>query len=93
MENKRSKRLSVLILVILFLIGVIIWMIFTKIDKAGLNETIAETIAFSKVRIQEYEDYTANDRVKSLIRLLDKSVELSSNIKKQKPYGQQELDD
>ncbi len=84
--------MSGIILTVLLLAGVIIWGIFTGIDIAGLRATLDETISFSKVRIQNFENYTANDRVKSLVRLLDKSVELSSNIEKFDNYSQKELD-
>ena len=92
MENKKSWKLSGGILVLLILAGVVIWGIFTGVDRTSLQGTIADTISFAKIRLQNYEDYTANDRVKSLVRLLDKSTELADNMKKLAPYSQQDLD-
>ena len=93
MKSKKSWRLSGGILIVLILAGVVIWGIFTRIDRTSLRGTIADTISFAKIRLQNYEDYTANDRVKSLVRLLDKSTELAGNMKKLAPYGQQDLDE
>ena len=93
MKNKKSWKISCLTLVILILSGVAIWGMLTEIDKKSLQKSLNETISFTKIRLRNYENYTANDRVKSLIRLLDKSKELSSDMKKMKPYGQKEIDD
>ena len=93
MKNKKSWKLSVLPLTVLILAGIVTWGIFTGLDRAELEDTLADTISFTKMRLQNYEDYTANDRVKSLVRLLDKTVELSRDMKERDSYGQQELDD
>ena len=92
MKNKKMWRLSGLFLTVLILAGIIIWGIFTGVDIAGLKNTLDDTMSFSKVRIQNYENFTANDRVKSLIRLLDKTVELRTNMEKFDRYSQTDLD-
>ena len=92
MKNKRSWKLSGCILIVLIFAGAIIWGIFTGIDRASLKESLDETLSFTKLRLQEYEDYTANDRVKSLVRLLDKTKAICSEMKKTELYEQQELD-
>ena len=93
MKTEKSWKLSGMLLAVLVLAGIVIWGVFTRIDRAGLKETLAETISFTKIRLQDYEDYTANDRVKSLIRLLDKAEELSRDMKKMEFYGEAELDE
>ena len=75
MKNRRSGKLPGLLLIVLIVAGAVIWGLFTGMDRASLQRTLDETVSFTKVRIQKYEDYTANDRVKSLVRLLDKTSE------------------
>ena len=93
MKNRKISKTSRLVLIIMIIAGVAIWGIFTSIDKKNLDVSLKDTISFAKIRIQNYEDYTANDRVKSLVRLLDKSKELTNDIKMVKTYGQQQLDE
>ena len=92
MKNKNRRKLSVLLLLGLILAGGIIWVIFTGTDRKELSETLDKTIADAKIRLQNYDDYTANDRVKSLVRLLDKTKELSNNLSRIDTYGQQDLE-
>ena len=93
MKTKRTWKLSVILLISLLLVEVVIWAAFTGLDRKGLQIAFDEAIMFSKVRLQEYEDYTANDRVKSLVRLLDKTSELGNLIRYTGLKEQQELDD
>ena len=93
MKSKIKWNLSGLLLIVLILLEGIIWAVFTKVDQEGLHIAIEETNSFSKLRIQEYEDYSANDRVKSLVRLLDKTTELSSSMRKLGHFRQQDLDE
>lgn len=59
---------------------------------AKLNDTLDETISFVKSRINRYEIYNANDRVKSLVRLLDKSEELSRVLDAEHDFTAQDMD-
>lgn len=93
MKIEKNWKISGVLLILLLVAEVLVWAAFTELDKKKLQSAIDETCSFSKIRIQEYEDYTANDRVKSLIRLLDKTKELSSNMEKLGLYGQKDLDD
>ena len=93
MKNRKISKISRVALVIMIVAGVAIWGIFTSIDKKNLDVSLQETISFAKIRIQNYEDYTANDRVKSLVRLLDKSKELTNDMKMVKKYGQRQLNE
>ena len=92
MKNKNMWKMSGLLLLGLLLVGAVIWGIFTGMDRKELSETLDKTTSTAKIKLQEYDDYTANDRVKSLVRLLDKSKELSSNMVGQEPYQQENLD-
>ena len=92
MKSKNAWKLSGLLLAVLILFGVVIWGIFTGVDRRELTQTLDKTTAVAKSRLQSYDDITANDRVKSLIRLLDKTKELSSNMNKFEQYGQQDID-
>lgn len=93
MKTKRTWSLSILLLFLLLFVEAAIWTVFTKLDKNNLRTAFDETLAFSKVRLQEYRDYTANDRVKSLVRLLDKTTELGKLIQHTGLMEHQELDD
>ena len=49
----------------------------TALDKAGVRRVAQQTLSSMSGRLQRYENYTANEKSKSLIRLLDKANELS----------------
>lgn len=53
---------------------------------------IDETIGFVKIRLEQYETDAANDRVKSLVRLLDKTVSLGNEMTLKESFGTQDLD-
>ena len=92
MKNRNVWKVSGLLLLGLILAGIVIWGIFTRTDQNGLNKTLDKTIAVAKIKLQNYEDYTANDRIKSLVRLLDKTQELTRNMKRMDSCGQQYFD-
>ncbi len=93
MKNKKMWKVSGLFLFILILAGAVIWNVFTRINQKELHVTLDKATATAKARLQDYDYYTANDRVKSLIRLLYKSKELSRDFAREDQYGQQELDE
>ena len=93
MKNKKFWERPGVLFLILLAVGGIIWGVFTEVDKEGLETSLSATLSFTKIRLQTYEDYTANDRVKSLVRLLDKSRELSNNMRRIASFGQQDMDD
>ena len=93
MKNKKIWNLQSLLLIVLLLAGAVIWGVFTGLDRNGLKATLDETTSIAKNKLQAYDDYTANDRVKSLVRLLDKTRGLSSDLSRLDAYGQQDLDD
>ena len=76
--NARSSR-SVLILM-LVTIGLVLWATFTYDGHRSLQGSLDETMAFAKLKISRLEVYQTDDRVKSLARLLDKSVALADDI-------------
>lgn len=92
MKNSKSHKISVLLFLLLFLTGMVVWGAFTGVDQKELKKSLNETTSFAKIRLKQYDNFIANDRVKSLIRLLDKTRELSNNLCKIDSYGQQDLD-
>ena len=53
----------------------------------GLNyaETLGDqSIQYAKEKLETYDNYRANDRTKSLVRLLDKTVEFANNLEQNK---------
>lgn len=93
MKNKNIWKTSGLLLICLIMACAVIWWVFTAAARKELNNTLNETNSAAKLKLQNYEYYTANDRVKSLVRLLDKSKELRRDISTEEQYGQQELDE
>ena len=63
-----------------FFSGILIFLLLTASDNKKLNSTLNETFDFAKTRIERYEIYNTNDQVKSLVRLMDKTTELSRVI-------------
>lgn len=91
---KSKKRLSSYFFmpIVLILLGIICFCFTNASDTAKLNDTLDETISFVKSRINRYEIYNANDRVKSLVRLLDKSEELSRVLDAEHDFTAQDMD-
>lgn len=91
---KSKKRLSSYFFmpIVLILLGIICFCFTNASDIAKLNDTLDETISFVKSSINRYEIYNANDRVKSLVRLLDKSEELSRVLDAEHDFTAQDMD-
>ena len=91
---KSKKRLSncFFMPIVLILLGISCFCFTNASDIAKLNDTLDETISFVKSRINRYEIYNANDRVKSLVRLLDKSEELSRVLDAEHDFTAQDMD-
>ena len=81
MKNKKQiKGFSRYLLAILVAVGIVLFVGFQYRDMARLQNILDETIAFTKLRINRYDAYRSNDQVKSLVRLLDKTSELSRHL-------------
>ena len=91
---KSKKRLSSCFFmpIVLILLGISCFCFTNASNIAKLNDTLDETISFVKSRINRYEIYNANDRVKSLVRLLDKSEELSRVLDAEHNFTAQDMD-
>ena len=91
---KSKKRLSncFFMPIVLILLGISCFCFTNASDIAKLNDTLDETISFVKSCINRYEIYNANDRVKSLVRLLDKSEELSRVLDAEYDFTEQDMD-
>ncbi len=92
MRKKIYRSFSLLLLGALLLMGVLLFAGFQAGDRKNLENALEETISFTKLRIGRYDAYRANDRVKSLVRLLDKSTELSTNLAEKSSFDQKTLD-
>ena len=80
------------VFLVLTVTGILLFFLLTAMDRRKLQRTVDNTIAFARARIQRYEDFNTNDKVKSLIRLLDKSTELSRVIAAEGIPDQEKLD-
>ena len=91
MKGKIKINIALILPFVLIFLCISCFLIFTSFDRKTLIKTVNESLAFSKLRINRYESFITNDRVKSLVRLIDKSVELSS-VLKESSLSQSKLD-
>ncbi len=75
-----NKKKFILYFTSFVIIGAIIWTTFTGLDRKTLSESIDTTASFIKNRVNNFTIVEANDRVKSLVRLLDKSEVLKDEL-------------
>ena len=92
MKNKRFLRIFCVLLALLLIVGGVVWGVFTGIDRTKLQQALESAVSFSKSRIVSYDNGISNDRVKSLIRLLDKAEDLRRDMVNYTSFGQAELD-
>ncbi len=93
MKNKRIyKGFSLLLFGVLVAMGIFLFAGFQTVDRKNLRNALEETISFTKLRINRYDAYRTNDQVKSLVRLLDKTTELSTNLAGQGGFRQEDVE-
>ena len=93
MRNKRFINSSRhILLTALAAIGVALFVFFQVSDRDNLKHTVDECISFAKLRITNMEKFNTNDQVKSLVRLLDKSIELGHDMTDWEVIDGQQLD-
>ena len=92
-KKKRVDRNACLLVFILIFSGILTFLLLTARDNSKLNSTLDETFDFVKNRIESYEIYDTNDQVKSLVRLLDKTTELSRVIEQEGNLSTEMLDE
>lgn len=78
-KDARSRR-NRLFLLALVVVGIGVFVLFTNIDRAMLRQTLDETFTYVETRLHLYEVDAANDRVKSLTRLQDKTAALRDEM-------------
>ena len=93
MQKKRFDKNACLLVLILIFFGILTFLLLTASDNNKLNNTLNETFDFVKTRIERYEIYNTNDQVKSLVRLMDKTTELSRAIAQEKNLSAEMLDE
>ena len=92
-KKKKVDINACLLVFILIISGILIFLLLTASDTKKLNSTLNETFDFVKTRIERYEIYNTNDQVKSLVRLTDKTTELSRSIAQEGDFSAKMLDD
>ncbi len=80
MPKDARRRRNHLFLLALVVVGIGVFVLFTNIDRAMLRKTLDETFTFVEMRLHLYEVDAANDRVKSLTRLQDKTAALRDEM-------------
>ena len=93
MQKKRFDKNACLLVLILIFFGILTFLLLTASDNNKLNNTLNETFDFVKTRIERYEIYNTNDQVKSLVRLMDKTTELSRVIAQEDNLSEKMLDE
>lgn len=93
MQKKRFDKNACLLVLILIFFGILTFLLLTASDNKKLNNTLNETFDFVKTRIERYEIYNTNDQVKSLVRLMDKTTELSRVIAQEGNLSEEMLDE
>lgn len=78
-KDARSRR-NQLFLLALIVVGIGVFVLFTNIDRAMLRQTLDETYTYVETRLHVYEVDAANDRIKSLTRLQDKTAALRDEM-------------
>ena len=92
-KGKKFDKNACLLMFILLFSGILIFLLLTASDNKKLNSTLNETFDFAKTRIERYENYNTNDQVKSLVRLMDKTTELSRVIAQEDNLSEEMLDE
>ncbi len=93
-EKRRGLiKIACLLVLILIFFGILTFLLLTASDNNKLNNTLNETFDFVKTRIESYEIYDTNDQVKSLVRLMDKTTELSSVLAQEGNLSAEMLDE
>ena len=91
--GKGIDKNACLLMFLLIVSGILIFLLLTARDTKNLNSTLDETFDFVKTRIERYDVYNTNDQVKSLVRLTDKTTELSRSIAQEANFSAQVLDE
>lgn len=91
-KGKKFDKNACLLVFVLIFSGILIFLLLTASDNKKLNSTLNETFDFAKTRIERYEIYNTNDQVKSLVRLMDKTTELSRVIAQEDNLSEEMLD-
>ncbi len=81
MESKFvSKNFSKILLAALVIVGAGLFVFFNFADKSNLKSAQEEMTSFTKQRLIRFDMYSTNDQVKSLVRLLDKTTALRTDM-------------
>ena len=78
-KDARSRR-NRLFMLALVVVGIGVFVLFTNLNRAMLRDTLDETFTFVETRLHLYEVDAANDRIKSLTRLQDKTAALRDEM-------------
>ena len=58
--------------------------VFTGYDRTRVGKIADRTLDFMQSRVKQYDNYKNNDKVKSLYRLADKTLELSQRLEEER---------
>lgn len=92
----KKHESGIRLVVIMLITGIVLLAVsIAVLTENAHKQTMAvcnETFDFVKRRIAKYENYSANDKIKSLVRLLDKTEELSRCVSEHDSVSQEFFD-
>ena len=74
------KKIVAWMMAILVIILIALHYIFVKVGIDDTERICSKTIDNAKEKLETYDNYIANDETKSLVRLLDKTIEFANNL-------------
>ena len=80
MNNKKHQTSTsfALFYVVVILIGVLLFAVFSKVNTEVLSTSLEKAISFVEQRLDRYDRFQANDRVRSYVNLADKTMNFST---------------
>ncbi len=86
-----SKNFNRILLAVLIVIGVCLFVLLHIADKSNLKEAQDNLCSFTKHRLTRFDMYRTNDQVKSLVRLLDKTTGLGTDMTRMNMLNEEAL--
>lgn len=93
MSKKTTSKTIWLLLFVSCLVVLSVYIVFTRLDYRQMNSALKNILSFASNRIEQCDNLNTNDRVKSLVRLVDKSNELSRVIEVENGLNTQTLEE
>ena len=91
-KKSRACGVAMLTAAVLILGMIILHVVFLNYGLAGTEKLRAQTVKYVKEKLETYDNYRANDRTKSLVRLLDKTLVVIHNLGHEESFDIQSIE-